>query len=219
MRAYFRLSAVLTVTGALILGALGSGLWELLVKPLLFWVSTLFLNVATLGINSLRDGLYEEIARGNDPSGLVTFNLVISGFSIFVISILFFAPLAVWQITGEILRKRNLVRANAVISKLQLPSQRLRVLRRGLIGLGAVASLELGLFFIILTRETFVANGVIYLEQSQRAIAPHLTNDERIGLRSRAAQMQSKVDFDKLNAEILKVALENKVQLLKFTPF
>jgi hypothetical protein len=227
MRKHFRLSAILAVIGALILGALGSGLWELLFKPLLFWVSTLFLNIATLGINSLRDGLYVEIARGHDPSGLLSFTLNIVVFASFFVVLAFLTPVTAWLTYSEILRRKNLVRSESsrgqvsffTLPNLLLPSQRIRFLRWSAIGIGAAAALEVGLLAIILAREAFIANGVIYLHQSQRAIAPYLADDERRGLRSRAAQMKSRVDFDKLNGEILKVALANKVQLPEFAPF
>jgi uncharacterized membrane protein YeaQ/YmgE (transglycosylase-associated protein family) len=54
---------VLAVIGTIILGAVGNAVWEL-VKPGLGWLSTTALNVVTLGIESLRDDLYVEIARG-----------------------------------------------------------------------------------------------------------------------------------------------------------
>jgi cation transport ATPase len=226
MRKYFRISAVLTVIGALILGALGSGLWELLFKPLLFWVSTVFLNIATLGINSLRDDLYVEIAKGHDPSGLITFNIIVAaGLGIFVFFV-FIVPFITWLTIGEFVRKRSLGRSKTSSHKFLffrrtiLPfSQRVRFLRGATILFAATAALQVGMFIIIAARETFIANGVVYLDQSQRAIAPYLTDNERIELRSRAAQMKSRLDFDKLNSEIVKAAQANKVQLPAFAPF
>ncbi len=57
-----RLSVWIVVT--IVLGALGSGLWELVVRPVYAFVSTIALNVITLGLDSLRNGLYEEAAKG-----------------------------------------------------------------------------------------------------------------------------------------------------------
>lgn len=52
----------LAFASALLVGALGSGLWEL-AKPALVLASSFALDVVTLGLGSLRDGLYEEAAR------------------------------------------------------------------------------------------------------------------------------------------------------------
>lgn len=51
---------ILSIIGALILGALGNGLWEL-VKPLLGWGGSFLLTAATLGLDSLRDGIYAAV--------------------------------------------------------------------------------------------------------------------------------------------------------------
>jgi hypothetical protein len=101
MRKYFRLSAILTVVGALVLGALGSGLWELLFKPLLAWITTLFLNIATLGINSLRDDLYAEIAKGiYDRSGLLGLSLLVAWATTFFLSLATTFPFTIWLLVG-----------------------------------------------------------------------------------------------------------------------
>lgn len=53
---------ILSVTGVVILGALGSGLWEL-ISPLFGWVFAGILTITTLGLDSLRDGMYEDAAN------------------------------------------------------------------------------------------------------------------------------------------------------------
>ena len=40
------------------LGALGSGVWEL-IRPLFLWAYIAILNIATLGLDSLKDGVYQ----------------------------------------------------------------------------------------------------------------------------------------------------------------
>ena len=60
----------LTMIGVVVLGALGSGLWEL-VKPLLGWSWSGLLTIATLGLDSLRDGIYADAASSvGRPIGL-----------------------------------------------------------------------------------------------------------------------------------------------------
>lgn len=48
--------------GVIVLGALGSGLWEL-VKPLFGWGWEALIGLSTLGLSSLRDGLYSQAAQ------------------------------------------------------------------------------------------------------------------------------------------------------------
>lgn len=61
---------LLTTLGVIFFGALGSGLWELL-KPLLNWSWSGLLTISTLGLTSLRDGIYAEAASGQSIIGIV----------------------------------------------------------------------------------------------------------------------------------------------------
>ena len=51
-----------SIVGTIVLGALGSGLWELL-KPLGTTAWDAMLTVSTLGLDSLKDGLYQSASR------------------------------------------------------------------------------------------------------------------------------------------------------------
>lgn len=51
------LKNIIRYAGVLLIGALGNGLWELM-KPILSSIVNVILTVATLGIDSLRDGMY-----------------------------------------------------------------------------------------------------------------------------------------------------------------
>ena len=53
---------VASILGAIVLGALGSALWDL-VKPLLGWAANAVLSVSTLGLDSLRNSIYADAAR------------------------------------------------------------------------------------------------------------------------------------------------------------
>src|SRR5579863_8528148 len=50
--------------GTLLLGALGSGLWELALRPGGQWLGRAFLSLVTFGSRYLKDQVYIEAARG-----------------------------------------------------------------------------------------------------------------------------------------------------------
>lgn len=56
---------ILAILGTIVLGALGSGLWEVLVKPGLAWAGGAVLTISTLGLDSLRDQIYADVAIGS----------------------------------------------------------------------------------------------------------------------------------------------------------
>lgn len=53
--------AVLTV----VLGAIGSGVWENVFSPATSWIGRAMLTLITLGVESARDGIYQEVAQGH----------------------------------------------------------------------------------------------------------------------------------------------------------
>jgi len=221
MKKYIRLSAVLALLGALIVGVLGNALWDLLFKPVLVWISTVLLNIATLGLNSLRDNLYIEIAKGlYDRSGFETFSFMMVGLLTLLLFLVLLMPIAFLLLTNEMMRKKNLVKAGPNKRQSVVSLRRLfRWLRWSLVVLAASGTLNASLVLTILARMAFITNGAVYLDQSQRIIAPYLTDNERIVLRSRVAQMKSRSDFDRVNADLTKVATANNVALPAFAPF
>jgi hypothetical protein len=54
----------LALLGTIVLGAIGSGVWDVVFKPFFSWIAEILLNVATLGLAAIRDEMYVEIAKG-----------------------------------------------------------------------------------------------------------------------------------------------------------
>lgn len=71
---------VIGIAGTLILGALGSGVWDLLFKPGIGRFGRWCLSLMTLGSESLRDAVYESAAL--DPTPLPSMMLLIVGVSL-----------------------------------------------------------------------------------------------------------------------------------------
>jgi hypothetical protein len=65
------------IGAAIVLGAIGSGVWEWVLKPAVAQTSKLGLDIATLGIQSLKDSLYRDVAQGlhEGPSVRIYFAL------------------------------------------------------------------------------------------------------------------------------------------------
>jgi len=67
--------AVLAVIGAIILGAIGSGLWEMIAKPGLSSLGRLFLTLVTFGSESARNNAYADAAL--DPTAIPSLVLLL----------------------------------------------------------------------------------------------------------------------------------------------
>src|SRR4051794_11362648 len=59
-----RVKWIVGIIGTIVLGALGSGLWDLCLRDFFVWSGHGILTLITLGIGSVRDSNYIEIAKG-----------------------------------------------------------------------------------------------------------------------------------------------------------
>jgi hypothetical protein len=73
---------ILGILGTILLGAVGSGFWELFLRNICIAVGHGILTLITLGIGSVRDSFYVEVAKGRtDRVGfyLVSFTFLFLG--------------------------------------------------------------------------------------------------------------------------------------------
>ena len=55
---------ILGVIGLIFLGALGSGLWQIGIEPVFSWLLGIIFKITTLGLTSLSDAFYQDVAKG-----------------------------------------------------------------------------------------------------------------------------------------------------------
>lgn len=207
MARFFTWKAAATLVGAIFIGALGNAAWEYLLKPLLPWVSDLIIDVATLGIQSYRDEIYREVAKGNDErAAIATFALVSS------------VPLAIFLSTVSAVGLRT--RRKAIISRLvgedTDSSARIdrahRIIVVGLVVMGMAST-----FFIIsLVRTIYVVRASAHLDQFQRIVAPYVTPEQRLTLASRVAQMTTEAQYRDIVRDMSEVASQKKLTIPDF---
>lgn len=65
----------LAVIGTILLGAIGSGVWSWLLAPSLQWIGRTVLNLASLGANSYKDAVYQQIATDSVSTSVQTLTL------------------------------------------------------------------------------------------------------------------------------------------------
>jgi hypothetical protein len=167
--------------GVIILGALGSGLWEL-IKPLLGWGWSAVLTVATLGIDSLRDGIYADTAAAK-PIGTMWAVQSIG---------------ALICLTGAI-----------VVSSVRLsfrPTSHLLPLTASTMLLLMTVSLS-----VTSARTGYVTKLAAYTVQLEIIAAPYLSDVQLKQFRARAVQVKNRTDY-LANVEMLRKVIEEAGQ-------
>lgn len=157
--------ALLSTLGVILLGALGSGLWELL-KPLLNWGWSGLLTISTLGLTSLRDGIYAN-ASGGRPVGIVVAVQALS---------------SITMLTGA-----------AIIGYIRFPfrppSHIIEKIYYLLLLMGGVALL------VAASRTAYVAQLASYSTKLETIAAPHISENELKQLRARSVQIDNRASY------------------------
>ena len=160
---------VAAIVGTVALGAVGSGLWEL-VKPALTFLWSIALTIVTLGLDRLRDDIYLEVARGLEERS---------------------ARLLLWSAAGVML---GLVLGILTRSRLR-DSDTGGGLRRVLDRATPVVVILTIMFSLIAARQSYSASSVANFSQLEAIAAPFLTDRERLLVRGRFAQITTRREY------------------------
>lgn len=188
---------LLWLSGTLVIGALGSGLWEVAFKPGLYWLGNALLDIGTLGLTSLRDGIYEEIARGSyERASEKTFSILVGIFAGMPITAITIALLSSRKAEGPPSRLMGLLRYQRVIILL---------------------GVALSAFLIIQSaRLIYINRAANHLEQLQRIVAPYVPPEQGIVYASRASQLHTRQQYVELLDELTEVAKKNNAYVPTF---
>lgn len=174
------------VVVTIFLGAIGSGLWEWMLKPFLMGASDFGLNVATLGMRTFKDSLYKEIARGlHEESSLRVYTAVFALLPCFILGVL----------TGALHARKKAAaglettRYDRVMEKLSRPM---------------LVLLVFVLVFSVVqaNQHAYVNRAVTHFHQLLSIAGPHLSEEDRTQYKSRFAQISSSDDYATLTAAL-----------------
>jgi hypothetical protein len=189
---------ILGVLGTIVLGALGSGFWELFMRDFFTWIGRGILSVITLGITSVRDSFYVDVAKGRtDRVGLY-----LVSYALFLLGVL----------SGFIFGKgwrRKRMNAPETISERDV-----RIVRWSIVF--CIASFVVTMLFRSIT-VSYVSGAVDHFEQTYTVCAPYLPANERELIRSQFAQIRTKDDYVAVLARLQEVAAKNNLKLPKFS--
>ncbi len=220
---------LLTVLGALILGALGSGVWELVFRPSGRWLGHTVLSAVSFGSTSVRDAVYREAARGfHEGSGLMLLG--------FFLGLIGSAPL--FLLLDALLDRRRLQRdrsgtprvsganrqeVEAKLSQLQTEIDRLdkrmgRLLTARFVALAILAVPCLTVTFNGL-KLTAANDAFTFFSQSMTICRPYMTDQDARILNSRFAQIRGRSDYMMIASKLREIAESNHAVLPEYEPF
>lgn len=187
IRDLFTANTIRFVAVTVVLGAIGSGAWEWLLKPALMNASEFGLNIATLGMKTFKNSLYKEIALGFHEEPSVRLYAAVYGFlPSFILGIM----------GGWFLHTRNPRKESGEVNSADRLAEKLS--RPMLL----IVTFMLVFSIIQANQMSYVSRAITHFHVLIQIAGPYLSEDQRLSYQSRFAQISSKEDYEKLIAEL-----------------
>ena len=209
-----RIHIAVGIVGTLFLGALGSGLWELVLRDVFIWAG----NITLTFISSIWGGYVEQLHRniGKLHQDLLTIPL----FAIAIALIIFGPWVMIWRLFGRTARLKNHI-AISDLKKTITPEQRTeqinaiqKAIWRRLVPMIAISTV----FYAILTWQTiYKRDAANWAERSTEILLPYVTAQEYMKLRSDLRAIEDAEHFYKLEKQLQDFAAKASIKLPVFT--
>jgi len=207
------------IIGAIIIGMLGSGLWDLLAKPGLTYLGRFFLNLITLGSKTIQDSAYAM--AGLDPTPISSL-LIITIIPFFILNFflndfldLFVGPILDKKFDKRFEKEKEIIldesvdncKKTEILSKYKKTAKQLKSIKMGtllLIFLAAYLSSQIINQSVVIWR-VFNAN--------VRIISPNINEETRLSLLSEFSNIKSKSDYLKLEKKLVTISSKSNIAL------
>lgn len=209
---------ILAILGSLIVGAFGSGLWDIAVKPSGLIVGRLILTLVSLGSHHVKDSIYVEAARGPHEAAGVVVLVVITAF-LLVLPLLMIA----WTLRLRIQFAKISAPQNDSMDLSQSAFDRKIARTRKLfiaqyIILG-ILLIQTGAGFIGNLKVLQANSALAYFAQSMTICRPYMDDHQYEMLESRFARIQGRNDYLVITSELQKFADSKQLELPKYSPW
>lgn len=238
MRSFFRTTyrkILGAIAGTIVLGALGSGLWDIAFKPVLGSTRDIVLNLLSFGIASIKNSTYAQIAKDfHEEASMNVLFFIILAFTFVGIGLVI---IGFYQ--RRLLKKSSKGLENT-LAKLKAPDSSgsldlertrkelisegedliRRSSRRGLeVGLWAsTIILVFGLSIIVsdFVRFSYANSAISYYHQLESISTPFMDQSERLSIRGKFSQIKSRQDYAAIIQRLQTVAKENGQSVPEF---
>ena len=206
------LKVVFGIIATIFLGAIGSGLWDVLLRHVFARVSDAFLSLASALFRGYVDLLYRDVSRNSTLSLSALPYTAIVGLAVF-------APWASIWLGLRTLRKldRDIATPPENITPEKLAARAAK-LRRSFLRLGIpIALLSSIAYMEMFFRDTHAIRAELFIERSIEIVSSAIDEKERLQLRSQFRAIETAADFYKLEDRLRGIAKRESLTLPVFT--
>jgi NADH:ubiquinone oxidoreductase subunit 5 (subunit L)/multisubunit Na+/H+ antiporter MnhA subunit len=206
------ISTIKWVLGTIVLGALGSGLWELFISDLFNWLGLASLELATNLFTDSKDKLYERVSDGavvsylKLPATLITFILAI------LLPIIFLSNYIIEYLINSFNEGEE---EHEEKYKEQYKSSGNLTFRKYLIALMSIAVV---LYALLAFRYLYTANAANFVEKSVDILAPHISENKKLALIAEYRSIKNSEDYEAIFSKLKDLEKEHGIELPEFEP-
>jgi hypothetical protein len=206
--------------GTLVLGAFGSGLWELAFRPLGQWLGNGVLTAATLGSSFLRDQVYVEAAKGHHEASALQSSQILCFLFLMLCAALIGAALGI-RSASKLPKKSGTDEERQ--AEITARIGRGRVLNERLGRSTAVLAVCLvflaGNFWVEYLRANAASDACTFFMQSMAICRPYMDDHESKMLESRFAEIHGRADYISVTDDLRRIASSKQIRLPEFNPW
>ena len=198
-----------TLFGVVIIGAIGSGLWDLFFKSLIFDISNLFVKIATLIYSGYVDYLYSSV--GNNGEGILLIPALVIIFLIINLPLFVYLRMEVFFRRKEFDNKNEIKKSyfSVFVNKLILNKRRTYFFV-------FIITIPISVVYTdLLIKQIATLNARQSIERNIEIIRPNISEIEYLIIRSKYRQIDNKEKLIYTIETINKIASENKIKLPK----
>lgn len=213
---------IFSVISALIIGALGSGLWDVAFKPMFKKIGEGLFFVLTLGISRAEDSIYKEAAKGNREQGgmYVARHLtgIISGFLIASCIIFVQAPERILEIKNTSTICESKSESNEISSCLDEVREKNLDKLENLLVVYIPGAVFMAVVLMYSSLWMGAVNRVVTDYNQYISICrPWISEDEFFSINRDYALMSKKSDFERILNKLNEIATSNNVALPRYS--
>jgi hypothetical protein len=190
---------VLGLLGAILVGAIGSGVWQGLLGPALRGAGIALLNLVALGFKSYKDSVYQQVAVDSPSRGAMELYFLLNFIVLFALGFVMGALSRMWR--------------DSVRGSRRPPEDETSSSAKRMLVFSYVVFVIFGVVAVFCTinsaKVNYINSALLNYHQALRVVSPYLNEQERLTVESQFAQIRTRQDYVDILDKLDRVAQEH----------
>lgn len=216
------IASIKWVFNTIVLGALGSGLWELFVSDLLSWLGLASLEITSDLFAGFKDSLYAQVSDGTIVSYMKLPSVLAAVIVVILPTFLLYKHISNSLVYVPRYPYKPIYRNEEEVDTLnksedekELELVRMSSVNSGFVSIMAVIILAYG---FIAFKSLYTAKAATFIEKSLDIVAPHISTEKKLHLQASYRSISDSKSYMLIYSELKSLESELQIKLPEFQP-